>query len=330
MDDNVRFWLDGPRFDVAHLAHVELLTPDLEGSVRFFTEYAGLSISAERGNSAYLRGWDDYAHHTLKLTAWPTAAMEHFAYRTTSPEALERCVAFAEQSGLGIGWIEGDEGHGPAYRFRTPDGHLVEVLWEVDWYQPTPETKPALKNQASRFPARGCNVRRIDHINLFAVDVRATRRALQQVLGLRCTEAIIFDDGSEKGAWLTANNKGYEVAITEDQTGVHGRFHHVCYAVDTREEVLRAADIAIEHGICIEYGPHKHAIQQTIFLYVIEPGGHRVEIGCPGARLVLAPDWKPVVWSEAERKRGQAWGLPTVSTFHTYGTPPIASVTTTR
>ncbi|MBX6754789.1 VOC family protein [Thermorudis peleae] len=328
--DDVRFWLDEPRFDVAHLAHVELLTPDLDGSVRFFTDYVGLSISGERGHSVYLRGWDDYAHHTLKLTAGPTAAMEHFAYRTTSPEALARCVALAEQAGLGIGWIDGDEGHGPAYRFRTSDGHIVELLWEVEWYQAPPTQRPALKNQASRFPARGCNARRLDHINLFAADVRSTRLDLQRVLGLRFTEAIIFDDGSEKGAWLTANNKGYEVAITEDQTGARGRFHHVCYAVDTREEVLRAADIAIDQGVRIEYGPHKHAIQQTVFLYLIEPGGHRVEIGCPGARLVLAPDWTTVVWSEAERKRGQAWGLATVSTFHTYGTPPVDPVAAGR
>jgi hypothetical protein len=29
------------------------------------------------------------------------------------------------------------------------------------------------------------------------------------------------------------------------------------------------------------------------------------------------------VWSEAERKLGQAWRNHTVPTFHTYGTPPI-------
>lgn len=320
---SVRLWSREPCFDIAHLAHVELLTPALDESVRFFVDVLGMTVSAERGNSVYLRAWDDYAHHTLKLTAGPVAAMEHFAFRTSTPEALERRVAALEQSGLGLGWIDGDEGHGPAYRFRTLDGHVVEVLWEVDWYQPTPETRPALKNQASRFPARGCNVRRLDHINLFAADVRASRLSLQDYLGLRLTEIIIFDDGSEKGSWVTSNNKGYEVAITEDGTGARGRFHHICYAVDTREEVLRAADIMLEFGVPIEYGPHKHAIQQTVFLYVYEPGGHRVEIGCPGARLVLAPDWKPIVWSQEERKRGQAWGLPTVATFHTHGTPPV-------
>jgi catechol 2,3-dioxygenase len=37
--------------------------------------------------------------------------------------------------------------------------------------------------------------------------------------------------------------------------------------------------------------------------------------------LILDPEWQPVVWSKEERAKGQAWGLQTVSTFHTYGTP---------
>jgi len=28
------------------------------------------------------------------------------------------------------------------------------------------------------------------------------------------------------------------------------------------------------------------------------------------------------VWTEAERRKGQAWGVKTVESFHTYGTPP--------
>src|SRR5207253_5086441 len=102
-----------------------------------------------------------------------------------------------------------------------------------------------------------------------------------------------------------------------------GRFHHVTYALDSREEILRAADIFLENGVHIETGPHKHAIQQTFFLYVYEPGGNRVEVANAGARLILAPDWKPIVWTEEERKKGQAWGLKTIESFHTHGTPPV-------
>ena len=119
----------------------------------------------------------------------------------------------------------------------------------------------------------------------------------------------MLDDGSEAGMWLTATNKSYDFAYTRDHTGTKGRFHHVTYALDTREDMLRAADIFLENGVFIETGPHKHAIQQTFFLYVYEPGGNRVEVANAGARLVLAPDWKPIPWTEAERKKGQAWGL---------------------
>jgi catechol 2,3-dioxygenase len=42
--------------------------------------------------------------------------------------------------------------------------------------------------------------------------------------------------------------------------------------------------------VFIETGPHKHAIQQTFFLYVYEPGGNRIELCNPVARLVLAPE----------------------------------------
>ncbi len=312
-----------PVFDVAHLAHVELLTPKLEESAQFFVEVMGMVESGREGDSIYLRGWDDYEHHSLQLTASSLPGLGHYALRASSPQALQRRVEVLEKSGCGLGWKEKNVGHGPAYCFTGPDDHRMEIYYETEWYQPPEELRPALKNQASRLPNRGIALRRIDHINILAADVRATRIFMQEALGGRMTEQIIFDDGSEKASWITFTNKTYDVAISEDWSGVKGRLHHITYAVDSREDILRAADLCLEQGVFMETGPHKHAIQQTFFLYVYEPGGNRFEIACPGARLVLAPDWKPIVWSEAERKKGQAWGLPTIPSFHTHGTPPV-------
>ncbi len=58
-----------PIHDIAHLAHVELLTPKLEESTRFFVEVMGMVESDRKDDSVYLRGWDDYEHHSLQLTA---------------------------------------------------------------------------------------------------------------------------------------------------------------------------------------------------------------------------------------------------------------------
>ena len=74
-------------WDIAHLAHVELYTPKLEESARFFTEILGMSISATAGDSIYLRAYDDYEHHTLKLTAHKHPGMAHFAWRARIQQA---------------------------------------------------------------------------------------------------------------------------------------------------------------------------------------------------------------------------------------------------
>lgn len=312
-----------PIHEVAHLGHVELLTPKLEESLRFFMDVMGMYESGRAGDSIYLRGWDDYEHHSLQLTASAKPGLGHYALRAMSPQALQRRVEAIEKAGLGKGWKENNIGHGPAYCFTDPDQHNMEIYYETEWYQPPAELKPTLKNQASRYSDRGVGLRRLDHINILAADVKSTRVFFEDVLGGRLSEQIIFDDGSEKASWITFTNKSYDIAISEDWTKSHGRLHHFTYAVDSREAILRAADICLEHGVFIETGPHKHAINQTFFLYVYEPGGNRFEIANAGARLILAPDWKPIIWSQAERKKGQAWGLPTIPTFHTHGTPPV-------
>lgn len=312
-----------PVMDIAHLGHIELLTPKVEESRDFFVNVLGMTESGRQGGSIYLRAWDDYERYSLKLTQSARPGIGHMAFRTRSPQALERRAAALRGSGFDVGWRDGDLGHGPAFVCKDPDGHVVEIYHETEWYQPPPELKPALKNQAQRFPARGCNVRRLDHFNCLAKDIPANRRFFQDYLGGRLTEQIILNDGTEAGMWITFTNKSYDFAFTKDNTGSMGRFHHVTYAVDQREEILRAADIFLENGIHIETGPHKHAVQQTFFIYVFEPGGNRVELANAGARLVLAPDWKPIVWTEEERRKGQAWGLKTIESFHTYGTPPV-------
>lgn len=314
--------MDEPIFDIAHLGHVELLTDKPDESLDFFTRILGLTESGREGESVFLRAFDDYEFHTLKLTAAPTTGMRHVAYRAASPQALARRVAAVEALGCGLGWTDGDLGHGPAYRFTDPDGHVFEIYYETRRYVPPPGEGPALKNQAQRVPNRAIAPRRLDHLNLLATDVGAIRDFVPKALGSRITEQIVLDDGTVGGCWFTVNNKSYDVAYTRDATGTPGRFHHVTYAVDQREHILQAADVFLENGVHIETGPHKHAVQQTFFLYVWEPAGNRIELANAGARLVLAPDWQTVTWTQTERLKGQAWGLKTIESFHTHGTPP--------
>ena len=92
-----------PCFDVAHLGHLELLTDMPEASLDFFVNVYGLTESGREGDSVYLRAWDDYEFHTLKLTASNTTGMAHVGYRTSSRAALERRVKAIEAMFLSAG-----------------------------------------------------------------------------------------------------------------------------------------------------------------------------------------------------------------------------------
>ncbi len=306
--------------DIAHLGHVELLTPQFDKSLCFFTEIIGLHIAGRDERSAYLRAWGDYERFTLQLTRSARAGLGHVAFRARSGPVLEELVRGIEQAGTQGEWREKSFGQGRAFRFPSPDGHPVEIYYETEKFKAEGDQVPGYKNLPQRYSPHGIAPKRLDHLNLLAQDIRACRQFFHEKLGLRVTEQIIFDGDQEMGAWLAATNKSYDIAFTKDKSAAHGRFHHLTYMMESREDVLRAADILTEAGVAIETGPHKHSIGQTFFLYFYEPGGNRIEIGS-GGYLIFDPDWTPVVWSREERAQGQAWGLATVPTFHTYGTP---------
>jgi catechol 2,3-dioxygenase len=311
--------------DIAHVGAVELLTAVPDQTVDFFVRLMGMSEVGRAGESVYLHSWDDYEAFTVKVTGSASSGIGRTWLRAAGPDALQRRVALIEAAGLGRGWTGGEHGIGATYLFTDPDGHEYGLYYDSEWYVPPDGRRPALKNQAEPFPGRGANVRRIDHVNYLARDIPAVTRFLPDVLGARLTEQIVGDDGVPTAVWYHISDKTYDLVYTADWTGSPGRLHHVAFATDQREDILRAADVFLEAGIHIETGPHKHAIQQTFFLYVWEPGGNRIELCNAGARLVLAPDWAPISWTAAERAKGQAWGLKTIDTFHTHGTPPVST-----
>jgi len=190
-----------PLHDVAHISHVELRTPKPQESLDFFRDVMGMTVEEVDGASVHLRGWGDYHRTSLKLTEAPEPGMGHMGLRTWSPEALERRVAAIEETGLGRGWIDGDVGHGPAYQFEDPDGHRFELYYEAERYAAPDHLKPSWRNQPQRYTGRGACVKRLDHVNVLAADVRASREFAEHLLGYRLYERIELDDGTETGAW---------------------------------------------------------------------------------------------------------------------------------
>ena len=99
-----------PIFDLAHLGHMEMLTPKPDESLKFFVDVMGMTISGrQNGESVFLRGWDDYERYSLKLTA--SEYLRHGAYGAAGAEpagagtSRRRAERYRAST---IGWTDGD------------------------------------------------------------------------------------------------------------------------------------------------------------------------------------------------------------------------------
>ena len=307
---------------LAHLGHVELLTPDLEASRRWFTALLGMREAGRWEDSVLLRSESEYERAGLMLTPADHAGVGHLGLRASSAAALQARVADLEAAGVAGEWLAPGAGHGPAFRLRSGAGHAIELYWETERYVPAPQERPPARDRLTRRGGPGVGVRRLDHVNLLAPDVSGAAALAWRHLGASLLDVLVEDDGSTSGAWLTLGQRPLELVYTRDRRAHSGRLHHVAFWVDTREEVLRAADILSDHGVAIEVPPAQHTIGRSFFLYAFEPGGNRVEI-TTGADLVLDPDPPTRRWTAAERRGEIGWGTVFPPSWTEYGTPDL-------
>jgi catechol 2,3-dioxygenase len=313
-----------PRYEIAHLAHAEMYTPDLEGSLWFFEQLLGMRETAREGDSVYLRCYEDPYHHSLKLTAADQPGLGMLGWRTTSPDAFDRRADALDKAGLGVGRSRGDLGVGETFRFTSPDGHPMELVWDVEKYRAPQALRSPILTRPSKRPLQGIPPRRLDHVNIMASDVTEQKVLFEQTLGFGTRETVV-DGPVEMGAWMSVNALGHELAIMRDATGSRGRLHHLAFWYGVPQHNTDFAEICREYGIRIEAGPDVHGVTQGAFLYVFEPGGNRIELFGNSGILQFEPDYETRVWDLQEFATGAGLavgGTTMPPEFLLYGTPP--------
>ena len=282
---------------LSQLAHVELRSPDPEASVKFFTEILGLSVTAREGQSAYLRGWGEHFHHSLVITEGPQPHLSHLGWRAAGPEELDIAVSRLEEQGAGEGWQEAVTGHGPAYRYRSPGGHLHEIFWEVERYQPSPELRSTYPIRAQKFMPVGVAARQIDHVTIGTGVMNKDVGFYCKTFGSRFMEATKASaDEDPFFSEISNTEQAHDLGLIWDGSSQPGRSHHVAFWLDNPLDLYRAGEILIEAGVKIENGPGRHGHGENYYLYVRDPGSnHRVELFSGGYRN-YEPDWETRYW----------------------------------
>jgi catechol 2,3 dioxygenase len=305
---------------VHNLHHVEILTPQIEASLDFFTRILGLVETGREGASVYLKGFGEWGAHSTVLTESDRPGLGHMGWQVAEPGQVEGWARRLQAGGHEIERVAGgtERCQGDAIRFRTPAGHAMELFYDFERCSPLQPSR--LLNQPERYLPAGIGVRRLDHINLTAADVDAMRDWLAGELGFNLREAARNPDGTDIGVWMSVTSQVHDIACMTDALGERGRLHHVGFSVDTPEGILRAADMFAEEGIVFDAGPGKHGLTQAFFVYVFEPGGNRIEL-FSGGYAIHGPDWQPVIWKGEDIARAIVWyGAPLPESFFTVAT----------
>jgi catechol 2,3-dioxygenase len=280
---------------VSQLAHVELTTPVPQESLDFWKNVIGLEETTRVGQSVYLRGWGDRFHHTLVITEGEQAGLGHIGWRAAGPDALETAVQRLEAAGVGEGWAEENVGYGRAFRYRSPGGHLHHIFWDVERYVPPAGMESPFPNRPQRYVPRGVAARCIDHVTITAANPAGDSEWYRDTLGHRWMEYTTIPDRPDFPVFCmtTTCERAHDLGIVWDPTPVTGRINHMAYFVDSREELLRAADVLLNQDVAIEFGPGKHGMGEQDYLYAREPSGLRVELNAGGYRN-YEPDYETV------------------------------------
>lgn len=299
---------------LGHLAYLEITSPDVEASTAFYTEKFGLRVVDRIEGKVYLRCWGDYYRYSLVIAPGAEPSLTNMAWRSESDEDLDALVARIEAKGGHTDghWTQGGPAIGRHYTFTGPQGHTMTLLWEIENFVADPDNASVYPDRPEKRSSHGAAPRFLDHVTIAAHDVDAFADWYSQTLGFRIM-ARTFLDAAPINVFtvLTTNEKSHDLGVVKDTSGASGRVHHIAFWVDHPEDLVRTADLMIENGTSIEYGPSIHGIGEQNYLYFREPSALRVELNSGGYRNYV-PDWEAKTWTPSTGSNNffRNWNLP--------------------
>jgi len=242
-------------FPVTALRSVEITTPQLAGSVEFYTKVWGLDVAAEAGGTVYLAATgSDF--HVLELTPDKATSLRKISFRARSQEDLHRLFARARQSGCEVISSPAQSpapSGGMSFVVREPQGCAIEFVHGD-------RLKPA-RVIADR-------PERLAHVNINSADIEKLSAFYQETLGFR------LSDRSKLMAFLCCNSDHHAIVLAE---AARNGLNHVAFLMPDLESVMRGSGRMVDHGYPIGWGVGRHGPGDNVFAYFVDPGGAVIE-----------------------------------------------------
>ena len=293
--------------DIVRSAYVDLTVTDLERARAWWADLIGFHVEDETDDALYLRGYEEFVHHSVVLRLGTVPACNRMGFRVRSADDLDRAEKFFADRGCPVQRVEAGTtlGLGEAVRAVDPLGFPVEFVHHME------RVEPLVQRYDLR---RGASINRLDHINIAMPDVPAAYEHYS-ALGFGLSETIEdLADGTLFAAWMFRKQTVHDIAFT---LGSGPMLHHVAFAVPESRDILSLCDVigARNEAQWIERGPGRHGVSNAFYLYLRDPDGHRIEIYTTDY-FTGDPDHEPIRWDVHDERRRDFWANPIVPTWY--------------
>ena len=265
---------------------IQLRVTDLDKTLEHYVDHIGLNEVGRDGDRVFLKGWDEFDHHSVTLRKADAAGLDFFSFKCDSEQTVAHYRQRIEAYGLAVEDIAAGEqpGFGKRIRFEIASGHKIELYSEVE----LAEQHPILENpdcipveKRGEMMLRGMKANRFDHGLLYGPNVMEVKKFFEQVLDFKTAEQVDHEDRSQQFAiWLTCSTKAHDIAFVEHAEP--GKFHHIAFQLGDWTDIGNAADIIAIQDISLDLGPTRHGITRGQTIYFFDPSGNRNEVFAGG------------------------------------------------
>ncbi|CCQ72609.1 catechol 2,3-dioxygenase [Magnetospira sp. QH-2] len=278
---------------------IQLRVMDLEAALTHYVDRIGLNeVGRDDEGRVFLKGWDEFDHHSFVLREADTAGLDFFAFKVDTDDSLAIFRKRIEAWGLAVDDVPAGEhpGVGPRIGFTIPSGHRIELYSQIEMA----EKHPVIRNpDVWDVEPHGMRAIRFDHGLLYGPNIDQVLKFFEEVLDFSCAERV--DDGDGPLAiWLTVSNKAHDIAFVRYPE--ENKFHHVAFLLETWNDVGHAADIMTRYDISIDVGPTRHGITRGQTIYFFDPSGNRNEVYAGG--YAYYPDNPTRHWDPEQLGKG--------------------------
>ncbi len=270
------------------LRSVELDVSCLDNAVRFFTDIWRLTLVAQDGGAAYLRGTEAFHHILVLREGRPTI-------RRIVLDAVDRAAVERAHTAIGAAGLTNVEapaaldgpGGGYGFGFEDPEGRNFAIVSGLDDH---PEPNPDVPDRPMR----------LAHVNINCKDADLTCRFLTDVVGFG------LSDETKRMLFVRCNRLHNTLVLTRANQAT---LNHIAFEMPDLDSVMRGAGRMRDNGYPIEWGIGRHGPGNNVFAYFLGPDELPIEY--TAETIVLPEDYEPHgpdhwVWPPGRTDR---WGI---------------------